>query len=76
MEKHKLAEQILATVNDLLIEQRFASQDRHRGEGNTHSSSQIHKERIPKMYSIQKSNQWHFGLKAHITADADSGLVQ
>lgn len=27
------------------------------------------------MHSTQKGNQWHFGMKAHIGADADSGLV-
>ena len=26
-------------------------------------------------HSSQKGNQWHFGMKAHIGADADSGLV-
>jgi IS5 family transposase len=31
LEKHKLAHQILATINDLLIERGFAAQDRHRG---------------------------------------------
>lgn len=27
------------------------------------------------MYQTRKSNQWHFGMKAHIGVDADSGLV-
>ena len=27
------------------------------------------------MHSAQKGNQWHFGMKAHIGVDADSGLV-
>ncbi|MHB1114942.1 MAG: transposase, partial [Acidovorax defluvii] len=25
--------------------------------------------------SSQKGNEWHFGMKAHIGVDADSGLV-
>ena len=33
------------------------------------------KARDPEMHSSQKGNQWHFGMKAHIGADADSGLV-
>ena len=31
--------------------------------------------RTPEMHSAQKGNQWHFGMKAHIGVDADSGLV-
>jgi IS5 family transposase len=27
------------------------------------------------MHQTKKGNQWHFGMKAHIGADADSGLV-
>lgn len=33
------------------------------------------KARDPEMHSAQKGNHWHFGMKAHIGADADSGLV-
>jgi IS5 family transposase len=32
--------------------------------------------RDPEMHQTKKGNQWHFGMKAHIGADADSGLVQ
>jgi transposase, IS5 family len=31
--------------------------------------------RDPEMHQTCKGNQWHFGMKAHIGADADSGLV-
>ena len=31
--------------------------------------------RDPEMHQTKKSNQWHFGMKAHIGADAESGLV-
>ena len=27
------------------------------------------------MHQVKKGNQWHFGMKAHIGVDADSGLV-
>ncbi len=33
------------------------------------------KERDPDMHQAKKGNQWHFGMKAHIGVDADSGLV-
>ncbi len=31
--------------------------------------------RDPQMHQTKKGNQWHFGMKAHIGADAESGLV-
>jgi IS5 family transposase len=31
--------------------------------------------RDPEMHQTKKGNQWHFGMKAHIGADAASGLV-
>jgi IS5 family transposase len=32
-------------------------------------------ERDPEMHQTKKANQWHFGMKAHIGVDAESGLV-
>ena len=32
-------------------------------------------ERDPEMHQTKKGNQWYFGMKAHIGADAESGLV-
>ena len=32
-------------------------------------------ERDPAMHQTKKGNQWYFGMKAHIGADAESGLV-
>ena len=33
------------------------------------------KARDPEMHQTRKGNQWYFGMKAHIGADAQSGLV-
>jgi IS5 family transposase len=33
------------------------------------------KARDPEMHSSKKGNQWYFGMKAHIGADAQSALV-
>ena len=33
------------------------------------------KERDPEMHSTKKGNQWHFGMKAHIGVDSDTGIV-
>ena len=32
-------------------------------------------ERDPEMHQTRKGNQWHFGMKAHIGVDAESGLA-
>jgi transposase, IS5 family len=32
-------------------------------------------ERDPEMHQTKKGNQWHFGMKAHVGTDAESGLV-
>lgn len=32
-------------------------------------------QRDPEAHQVKKGNQWHFGYKAHIGADKDSGLV-
>ncbi len=32
-------------------------------------------ERDPEMHQTKKGNQWHFGMKAHIGADAGTGIV-
>ena len=31
--------------------------------------------RDPEMHQTKKGNQWHFGMKAHIGVDADSGIT-
>lgn len=33
------------------------------------------KQRDPEMSSTKKGNAWHFGMKAHISVDANSGLI-
>ena len=32
-------------------------------------------ERDPEMHQTKKGQQWHFGMKLHIGADAASGLI-
>jgi transposase, IS5 family len=39
------------------------------------STKNARKERDPEMHQTKKGNEWYFGMKAHIGADADSGLV-
>ena len=39
------------------------------------STKNKNNERDPEMHSTKKGNQWHFGMKAHIGVDMDSGAV-
>jgi len=39
------------------------------------STKNANGERDPEMHQVKKGNQWHFGMKAHVGVDADSGLV-
>jgi IS5 family transposase len=79
LEKHKLAEQILATVNTLLEERGLLLKAGTAVDATLipapSSTKNKDKERDPEMHSSKKGNQWHFGMKAHIGVDADSGLV-
>ena len=79
LDKHKLAEQILATVNELLIQRGLLLKagtvvDATLIAAPT-STKNKDKVRDPDMHSSKKGNQWYFGMKAHIGADAESGLV-
>ena len=79
LEEHKLAPQILATINELLEAKGLllragtvvdatliAAPSSTKNAGHT---------RDPEMHQSKKGNQWYFGMKAHIGVDADSGLV-
>ena len=39
------------------------------------STKNAKRERDPEMHQTKKGNQWHFGMKAHIGVDAESGLA-
>ena len=79
LEKHKLAELILATVNDLLTAKGLLLKAGTAVDATLIAapSSTKNKDRArdPEMHSSQKGKQWYFGMKAHIGVDAQSGLV-
>ncbi len=79
LERHALAAQMLAAVNAHLADQGLLLR-----EGTMVDATIIHaapstknrdKTRDPEMHQTRKGNQWYFGMKAHIGADRDSGLV-
>ena len=79
LEEHKLAEQMLATFNALLVSKGLllkvgTAVDATLIAAST-STKNKGKARDPEMHSSKKGNQWYFGMKAHIGVDADSGLV-
>ncbi|SAK96718.1 transposase IS4 family protein [Caballeronia catudaia] len=39
------------------------------------STKNAGKSRDPEMHQTKKGNEWHFGMKAHVGVDAESGLV-
>jgi transposase, IS5 family len=79
LEKHKLAEQILVTVNELLTQKGLLLKTGTVVDASLipapSSTKNKTQSRDPEMHSSKKGNQWHFGMKAHIGADAQSGLV-
>lgn len=79
LEKHKLAEQILLTVNELLTQRGLLLKAGTAVDATLiaapTSTKNKDKARDPDMHSSKKGNQWYFGMKAHIGVDADSGLV-
>lgn len=79
LETHNLSLQILATVNATLTAKGLLLKSGTvvdatliAAPSSTKNSSG---ERDPEMHQTKKGNQWHFGMKAHIGVDADSGLV-
>lgn len=79
LEKNNLSLQLLATVNAsltakglLLKSGTVVDATLIAAPSSTKNSSG---ERDPEMHQTKKGNQWHFGMKAHIGVDADSGLV-
>ena len=79
LEKQKLAEQVLGVVNEMLVERGLLLKAGTAVDATIIaapcSTKNADKKRDPEMHSTQKGNQWHFGMKAHIGVDAESGLV-
>lgn len=79
LEQHKLAPQILQVVNQLLTAKGLLLKSGTVVDATLiaapSSTKNASGERDPEMKQSKKGNQWYFGMKAHIGADADSGLV-
>ena len=79
LEAHQLAIQMLASVNARLIDRGLMLKAGTVIDATLIAAPTSTKnstgERDAEMHQTKKGNQWHFGMKAHIGADADSGLV-
>lgn len=79
LEKHGLAEAIFAKVNAGLAAQGLLLKTGTIVDATILSAPSSTKnregKRDPQMSSAQKNGDWHFGMKAHIGVDAQSGLV-
>ena len=79
LEEHQLSLQILATVNSTLVAKGLLLKSGIAIDATLIAAPSSTKnssgERDPEMHQTKKGNQWHFGMKAHIGLDADSGLV-
>ena len=79
LEEHELGIRIMAAINATLAKKGLLLKTGSvvdatliAAPSSTKNSSG---ERDPEMHQTKKGNQWHFGMKAHIGVDADSGLV-
>jgi len=79
LEEYELAPEILGRVNAHLsrkglLLKRGSIVDATIVEAPS-STKNAQGKRDPEMHQAKKGDQWHFGMKAHIGVDADSGLV-
>jgi transposase, IS5 family len=79
LEEYDLAEDILKQINAHLARKGLLLK---RGSivdatiiAAPSSTKNAEGKRDPEMHQTKKGEQWHFGMKAHIGVDADSGLV-
>src|SRR5438552_5623901 len=79
LEQHELSQALFAEVSAMLEERGLLMRQGTIVDATIiaapSSTKNKSKARDPEMHQTKKGNQWHFGMKAHIGVDADSGLV-
>lgn len=79
LEQHELTKAIFEKVNEHLGERGLLMREGTLVDATIIAAPSSTKnqdgERDPEMHQAKKGEQWHFGMKAHIGVDADSGLV-
>lgn len=79
LERHELTKRIFEEVGILLSERRLLMREGTIVDATIiaapSSTKNAKKKRDPEMHQVKKGNEWHFGMKAHIGVDAQSGLI-
>lgn len=79
LEAHDLTQALLVEINAMLKERGLLMSQGTLVDATLiaapSSTKNKEHERDPEMHQTKKGNQWYFGMKAHIGADKDSGLV-
>jgi len=79
LEEHKLGERLFEAQNEIFDEQGWIMRGGSIVDATIIAASSSTKnatgERDPQMRQTKKGNQWYFGMKAHIGADAGTGYV-
>ena len=79
LEENQLQTKILATINERLTKTGLMMKEGTIVDATIiaapSSTKNKKRERDPEMHQTKKGNEWHFGMKAHIGVDMDSGLV-
>jgi len=79
LEEHKLGEKLLESQNQIFTEQGWIMRGGSIVDATIIAAPSSTKNatgtRDPEMHQTKKGNQWYFGMKAHIGADAGTGYV-
>ena len=79
LEKHNLGQGLLEEINAHLESQGLKLREGTIVDATIieapSSTKNRNQERDPEMHQTRKGNQWHFGMKAHIGVDSDTGIV-
>jgi IS5 family transposase len=79
LETHDLTQRIFAAINIHLAEKGLLLKEGTVVDATIIAAPSSTKnrdgKRDPEMHQTKKGNQWHFGMKAHIGVDAESGLA-
>jgi IS5 family transposase len=79
LEEHKLTERIFTAINVLLAVKELMLKEGTVVDATIIAAPSSTKnqegQRDPEMHQTKKGNEWHFGMKAHIGIDAESGLT-
>jgi IS5 family transposase len=79
LEAHQLTAVFMSTINDGLEDKGLLLKGGIMADATlihaAPSTKNRDKSRDPEMHQTKKGNQWYFGMKIHVGADVDSGVV-